>query len=367
MDHSNPASHPLRRTNNVDLLRLVLAVAVVYSHSFPLGTGNGRNEPLALWTSGGWTIGRLSVGGFFVLSGYLVTASWGRSGGILPFMARRVRRIYPGFVTAMAVCAWVVVPLAGAGMTAGTGVWSPRFVAHWAYSTARLRAFAAPPVFAGNPFPVAHAVNGSAWSISYEFLCYLLVAGFGRVGFLSGRGRHVVAAMFGASLAWCWAAEVAGYRPSWGRLAGVLGDPGTWASLLPLYLAGVVAYLYRDRLRPAGWSGMLALAALILGSRSPLTRPLVLPTVGAWALLCAAFPRQPVPWDATRRGDWSYGVYLYAFPIQQLIVAVWGRPMDPHLLFGLALVASLATGAASWHGVEKRFLGRRNQPRRARA
>jgi peptidoglycan/LPS O-acetylase OafA/YrhL len=103
---------PGLRHNNIDALRLILAVLVIFSHSYVLGTGSEAAEPLLRATRGQLTLGALAVDWFFVLSGFLIAQSWERIRALGPFLVKRARRIYPGFIVAVAVCSWVVVPLA---------------------------------------------------------------------------------------------------------------------------------------------------------------------------------------------------------------------------------------------------------------
>ena len=94
-----------RRNNNFDLLRLALAILVIFSHSYQLVTGGETAEPLHAATRGQLSSGLLAVGWFFAISGYLITQSWENSRTLWSYLKKRVYRIYPGFIVAMAVAA----------------------------------------------------------------------------------------------------------------------------------------------------------------------------------------------------------------------------------------------------------------------
>src|SRR5258705_9890366 len=84
--------------NNFGLLRLILALLVVFSHSYSLAWGSEDAEPLMRLTHGRLGFASLAVNGFFVLSGFLVTHSFLRSRGFFDYLKKRILRIYPGFI-----------------------------------------------------------------------------------------------------------------------------------------------------------------------------------------------------------------------------------------------------------------------------
>ena len=160
-----------RRENNFDFMRLSLAVLVIYSHGYALGLGSEANEPFVRWTGGQVSGGAIAVDAFFVMSGFLIAASAERSRGVLRFLKKRFARIYPAFVVAALITAILIVPISG-GRFVFSG-WIGR-AADFAWATFRLVEFSYVGVFAGNPYP--NVINGSTWSIAYEFWCYIGVA-----------------------------------------------------------------------------------------------------------------------------------------------------------------------------------------------
>lgn len=339
---------PGLRHNNIDALRLILAVLVIFSHSYPLGTGSEAAEPLLRATRGQMTLGALAVDWFFVLSGFLIAQSWERIRALGPFLAKRARRIYPGFIVAVAVGSWIVMPLAGPG-SADTFT-----LAHLLDFVAKVPRLLIPTyvgAFAHNAFP--EAVNGSLWSIPFEFWCYVGVALLGVAGLL--RRRNLVALLFLMTIPVHLVFELTQIHPGGGLLGKIVGYPPLWARMLPLYLAGVVYYLYREWLRPRGVFALVALLGLAVAARIPHGLVLALPTLGSYLLFYLAFNRHVRMHGIAKHGDVSYGVYLYAFPIQQLIVQWAGGRMSQPALFCCALPAAVAAGAASWFGVERHF------------
>jgi peptidoglycan/LPS O-acetylase OafA/YrhL len=337
------------RANNFDFLRLALAVLVIYSHSFPLGTGSEAAEPILRLTHGQMTGGAISVDLFFVMSGFLIAASAERSKSLFGFLKKRVARIYPAFCVAGLLTAIVVLPLAS-----GTFVYptmSAR-IGDFLLQTLRLREFHYAVAFTENPYP--NAINGSTWSIQYEFWCYLGVALMSLAGLM--RRRVLVLALFVASLAVSVCFEVKGWILG-GKLLGViLGPPQIWARLLPLYLAGVVFYLFRERIPKRGWIAAACLAALVPATLLRFGCVVIFPLAGTYLVFYLAYTSSLKLHRAVRFGDFSYGTYLYAFPVQQMVMKGLGHPVSPILLFACATPPTLLLAVASWYGVERWFL-----------
>jgi peptidoglycan/LPS O-acetylase OafA/YrhL len=338
-----------QRSNNFDFLRLALAVLVIYSHSFPLGLGTEDAEPVRRVTHGQMTGGAIAVDLFFIMSGFLITASAERSRTMHEYLKKRVKRIYPAFLALALVTLVVFLPLSGGRIL--PFAWVPR-VGDFVIQTLRLREFDYAGAFAGNPFP--DVINGSTWSIQYEFWCYIGVALLTLAGLL--RRRMVVLGLFLLSLcisvAWVAFGIVRG-----GEWLNVLfGSPQLWARLLPLYLAGMVFYLFRERIPLNGGIALAAAAALAIGAWTTYGCTVAFPIAGTYLVFYLAY----APWlrvhGVGRYGDFSYGTYLYAFPVEQLVMKGFGHTVQPLVLFACATPVTLLLACASWYGVERRFL-----------
>jgi peptidoglycan/LPS O-acetylase OafA/YrhL len=342
------AQNPVRK-NNFDSLRLIFAILVLLSHSFPLTRGSNLTEPLSVITFQQITFGNISVWAFFVISGFLITQSWQRSPKVGKYLKRRAARIYPGFAVAAIVTAIFIVPIA-----ASSGTYTPVSLENYLANTLRLQSFTYTSAFVHNP--VSNSINGSLWSVPYEFWCYLGILALGLTGLL--RRRLFVFALFVLSIGLHLYMVVAGWYPAGAMLGQIFGYPLFWATVLPFYLAGTLFHLYGGAVllrKP-----FIAAAAVILVASNFVPNGFIvtMPICGAYLLMALAYLPALHPLNLGRFGDFSYGTYLYAFPIQQMLVQHAHGNIAPLTLFAEATPLTLIAGALSWFLVERNFLPR---------
>ena len=324
------------RDNNLNLLRFVAASLVVVSHSYPL-SGHLADEPLARATRI-FDFASISVIVFFAISGYLVARSYDRSGSLATYARSRALRILPAYVAATIYAAFVIGPWATTLPLADY----LRDPATWLYVRETLLFVGIdrlPGVFTDNPYPLA--INGSLWTLWLEVFCYAALALAGVLGALRRPWLALALAAVLVALGELSPAFVA-WMPR--------GDAFLGPRLAGTFVAGALAYAWRDRIPLSPW---IALAALVAGAALLGTRVEVYAVYGAivYATLVLAYhPALDVP-GFRRLGDYSYGIYVYAYPTQQAIASVLG-PMPPLLLFGLAYPAIFALAFASWHAIE---------------
>jgi len=337
------------RGNNFDFMRLSLAVLVIYSHAFALGLGSEAAEPFARLTHGQVTGGAIAVDAFFIMSGFLIAASAQRSRGVGAFLKKRFARIYPAFVVAALLSVLLVLPFSGGGFVYNSGL---ARTGDFIERTLRLIEFSYTGVFPMNPMP--GVINGSTWSIAYEFWCYIGVAILLVAGIL--RRRAVVLTLFLASWIVSFLFRYYGWILGGKQLGLVVGPPQIWARMLPLYLAGVVFYLFRDRIPLRGSIAAIAALCLIPASYFYTGWTVVFPIAGTYLIFWFAFTPLIRLHRFGRFGDFSYGTYLYAFPIEQLLMRWFGHAVAPVVLFACATPLTLIFAIASWYAVERHFL-----------
>lgn len=333
------------RGNNFDAIRLAMALLVVWSHSFALHLGSEQTEWISVLMRGCYNAGNLAVMAFFIISGFLITQSWERSRSAASYMSKRIRRIYPGFLVAISICAFIVAPLFGGKFP------NPAVI----YGYGLFLRDKIPQAFPHHEH--AHAVNGSLWSIPFEFWCYVGVAVAGTL--LLKRPRLLIALcallMLGRLVQ-----EATGKMPGLGPINTIFGWPYLWTKIGPSFVLGMIAYAYRDYLprRPQILVGFILAAWIACWMSHYLADWLVAPAL-AYSVFYVAFSEKIRLYRAAKYGDFSYGCYLYAFPIQQILQATLRLTLPEFIAFSAAL--SLVAGALSWHLVEKHFKGHKSR------
>ena len=165
---------------------------VIFSHSYPLGTGSELAEPINILTKGQVTGGHLAVDLFFIISGFLITASFERSKSIATYLKKRFLRIYPGFVVAMLFELLIVLPANGGHLAAISPM---SRVGDFGLQTIRLQEFHYAGAFPTTRLQVWLWIHSS---IPYEFWCYIGVALLGICGVL--RSNRVLLGLSGCSI-----------------------------------------------------------------------------------------------------------------------------------------------------------------------
>jgi peptidoglycan/LPS O-acetylase OafA/YrhL len=303
--------------NSFDLMRVAAAMLVIFHHCFVL-TGRAPPSLGAIKDLGG-----LGVGVFFVISGYLVTASFERSASVGDYMVKRGLRIAPALIVVLLLTAFVLGPLVTT-LSPAAYVVRPE---PWLYVLRNTLlypvTYTLPGVFEGNPFP--GAVNGSLWTLRLEFTCYLGIAALGVARLLT---LPVVA---GLALAAAGAFLVIEHVLPHGADGEALRLIELAARNGFLFLGG--AWLHLWGRGPGRWATGLS-ALLLLTPFWIIGLPAVVLALGQ-----LRGPRLPA--------DLSYGLYIYAFPLQQLLAS------KGLLTFPAALLATLPFAIASWYLVER--------------
>lgn len=334
------------RDNNFNLIRMIAASGVLVSHAFPIALGIGTPQPLQAAT--GLTLGLICVAIFFALSGFLITRSFDRTALIEDWFAARIARLFPGLIVVSLLIALLYGPVFTTLTTAEyfgqpqTYTYVPRNV------TLVSLQFGLPGVFLDLPYP--EAINGSLWTLVHEVACYFGVFLAGIIGALASRRLFaVLCALYAAAYIVTGLPEVAALLP---------------AKLVPLrmlsypFLVGMALYVWRDNIR---LSWLLAGGLLLL--TAALRQTLLFEPVLILAVAYTTFVLAYRPGGIVRRynalGDYSYGMYVYAFPVQQAAVALAG-PMTPLQNMAVAFPITLACSVASWYLIEKPSLARRH-------
>ena len=347
------------RRNSIGFLRWLMAFAVIFSHAGPVAGLFGGVDIGAQWGAE-TSLGGVAVTGFFFLSGMLITRSMMNSRSPLRFLWHRAARIFPAWFLVLIVTAFVLAPIAWISEH-GTirGFSSAQGDSPWTYVfnnfTLILSQWSIAGTGSGTP-AVMHGYNtwnGSAWTLAYEFACYLGVLLLGLIGALSG--RIVGAAVAGGVLvlSTLQAVHAADLSATFAVLANPqilqLAAPFAFGTLLQLYIDKVP---FDDRLGIA----MLVVAALCWWR-------------GGWFLVGQYAFAYGLIWFGTRvtalhwwdrRADLSYGIYIFGWPIMFLAATLNIQAAGAWVYLLVVIVAVHAYAYLSWNLVEKPAMDLKN-------
>ena len=325
------------RSNNFDALRLFAALLVIWSHQFSV-----MGQPVHLILNGNEP-GAVGVVLFFAISGYLVTLSWLTDPNVLRFATRRVLRIWPGLLVAVLACVAILGPLVT--QVPQQQYWkSPVTWDYFSNLWLQIR-YALPGVFETNP--IASSVNGPLWTIPLEVTCYVGLATLGLLGATKTRWFGPIAFLLLLGyLQWRYMPHDGKHTPEWSSLlqySVMFAIGSSLACLRSVWIsrrliAAIVIALAMLALRSYGPS--------VMAGQTPLMTAAALAVI--WGTACT-----PVLHRFGRFGDFSYGMYIYAFPVQQLVVWASGNRLEFSTALSLTLVCTLVLAAMSWHLVEK--------------
>lgn len=349
------ADHSEGRDNNFNLIRMLAASGVLVSHAFPLSLGPDTPEPFDALLKGD-DLGRVSVFVFFAVSGFYITRSFSQRHSLGTFVLARVLRLFP------ALCVMLFVTLLVAGLvltTAAPSVFWPAAVIRFGHQITLnfldmlgvldRRSGDLPGLFLENPFP--KAFNGALWTLPFEVMCYAGVAVVGLLGLLDRRRLFAIGLVV----------FMLGYMFRIAMLAtgqGLPFVPSTLAYLGLPFVIGMSFWVWRDRIM-LSWRILTVLACLTVLAWPTL---LFLPTFtlaltyGVFLLGYADTPRLR---QYNRLGDYSYGMYIYAFPVQQMMASFGAT--TPLSNMTAAFPVALFCAILSWHLIEKPALELRHR------
>jgi peptidoglycan/LPS O-acetylase OafA/YrhL len=328
------------KNNNFNLARLILASSVILSHTYEATVGKTEADFFSPYL--GEKISYFAVDGFFFLSGFLVYASLIRRQSAVAFFTARLARIWPGLLSSI-----VLVVLIGSLFTT---------VPLHDYLQGETKSFILKNgLFLGGSYSLTGVdcegapcnINGSLWTIPWEIRCYALLTlifllGLSKKEWMS---RVIFPATIAFVLAWHWQpfgiSEQSGLGYNFARID----------RLWTVFALGIAAYIYKDKIR-LSWSVLLALLGLTVLQNQLHIHAHMESLFAGYLVLCLGF--LTVKGKAFSAGwhDYSYGMYIYAFPVMTLLQQAF-HFTNPWALAAANFFCTLPVAALSWHCVEK--------------
>lgn len=336
--------------NNFDFLRLLFAALVVVHHCYPIA-GISEQDPLYYFSNGTLSYSYIGVRGFFVISGYLIFQSLIRSENITDYMVKRLLRIYPALIVVL-----VLTVIACSFVYDGTFVQYLSNKTVWTYIPVNASLFklqhAIRGVFENNPYK--NAINGSLWTIGYEFSMYLFVTPLFILKRYSDKTKTFIV---GSIVLLLFILRIFIYGKSNVPHLGVL-SLDQWCHFGLLFMSGAllsVLQIEKYAKRYVVLSVSLVLFFVLMRWQYyELMQYFIFPPI---IIVIGAAAMKGLADIGKTFGDVSYGTYIYGFPLQQMIMYyfhlnVWG-------LLLVSLPLSLLFGWLSWHLIEKHALAKK--------
>jgi peptidoglycan/LPS O-acetylase OafA/YrhL len=329
------------RDNNLNLIRAIAAFAVLISHAVPIAAGPMLPEPLENLI--GYSLGTVSVMMFFVISGFLIPLSFERAPSHQRFIKARVLRIFPGLTVNLVFVALILGPLVTT-LPLWTYLSDPQSILFILRNIALVPlVYTLPGVFEGQP---TSTIVGSIWTLRHEVGCYLMVFLLGLFGLYRHQSAfRILSLMYLIAL---WPALIISDITLHPLLLG-------FTKLSLPFVVGMGFYAWRQHLPLTLWGVAVTACAAWALSQTLFYYPAL-----CLALGYATFWLSYIPSGAIRAynqiGDYSYGIYVYAFPAQGWAVWAFG-PQSPFENILYATIPTIVLAVASWHLVEKPAMG----------
>jgi peptidoglycan/LPS O-acetylase OafA/YrhL len=323
------------RPSGFDYLRIGLALSVVLIHVPQVVYGTGVSY--SFWMPWLRPVSAIVVPMFFALSGFLVAGSMLRSKTLVTFFGLRILRIAPALSVEVTLSALILGPVF-TSMPLGDYFSDPVFFRYF-YNLIGHVQYNLPAVFTSNPFP--DQVNSQLWTIPPELKCYILMGVMSLFLVFRNRTYLLVVAVAFNVLVFVF------YHDS--DEPGRINVPPI--AIVGAFLAGVTVFIFRDKIA----ASFAVFAASLLGCIALLYTPdgdylIAFPVAYVTVYLGTFNPQRN---GLIFSGDYSYGIYLYGFPIQQAVNALTGPHRSWYLDLCFVLPATFAVAALSWWFIEK--------------
>lgn len=327
------------KSENLQLMRFIASIMVIVSHSFIISTGVESNEWFVLLTNGQLTMGGFAVAVFFLCGGYLIAMSAEKNHTAGKFFTARALRLFPALVFST----FFTIIICGLVSEWGQIMYYTSSTT-WEYMKNSIfwRVYYLPGVFTGNPY--GPTVNGSLWTLPVEFVCYILCFVAMKLKLMKKKTYPftIPVVVAGAVLVWFLGFTI--------PLARELIRP------VLLFYIGMGYWIYREHINFNIRNLIVAITAFVL---------LMVIGQGTLAILLA-FPYIMMHlWFGTKQcspklgrlGDYSYGIYLWGFPVQQMVMHFYPDfTMEPVLNAIISIPISILFGVITYWVAEKWFI-----------
>lgn len=323
------------RSNYFNIVRLILAFTVCIDHAGLIIEGQAETELVRLF---GISLGYIAVNGFFVLSGLLICRSLDRSGLTLGYFAARLLRLYPALIVFALVASLIVAPIVAQGT-----YWNAADLLYYPLNVMIFgdTAGSPPGFYPDNPYPLEYA--SPLWTLRYEFLCYMAAP----LLILSGIHRRPMIMLALTAIAGLAVIILAPANPRFEIHGMVMSSLRFGFS----FLLGMTLWSWRQHYNPRAWNIAATTALFItcglLQVGMDFSATLLITAITLWFGL---LPRKGH--SASGETDVSYGLYIWHYPVMQILVGSFAFTSS-YTLLGIGTAITLVIAWLSWTLIEK--------------
>ena len=330
-----------RKTNNFDLLRLLLAALVAVAHLSELSKIELLSGIKTYLSSG------VAVDSFFVISGFLIFLSYESSGSLANYTSKRLRRIFPGYIAVIVLCS--VLFYFVSSEPDFVSYFNMEFLKYIFYNILTLNFLhpALPGVFQNHQFPV---VNGALWTIKIEVMFYIavplivyIISKFNKLFVLVS--VYIVSILYSYGMLYL---NIKSGAEIFLKLERQL--PGQ----LAFFISGATIYYYYEYFYNNRFKLLtMSIVALLLNSYVAQLYMFYPASLAIVVLYFAAIFKYLGNFG--NFGDLSFGVYIWHFPIIQVLLT-YNLFLDQVTGLVMFIICTLIASYISWHLFEKRYL-----------
>ena len=322
--------------NNFDALRLVAALSVFISHAFVI---YAQAEPkFFLYDDNfiGVSLGAIGASIFFAISGYLIAQSWMSSPNPIPFLRKRLLRIYPAVIANVIIVTFIITPMATTLPMHDYFTQAIMQLPDIIFNGFLFKMQNLPGLFTSNPIP--HSVNIPFWTLTFEILCYFVICGCGMV-YKANKTIPII------TIGYIVLFYDRIFHPQFDSDFGLIH--------CLIFMMGACLYMYKDQIRfPHLIAALCVVVEAVVSFNHIISLPVYAVVVAYLTIYFAT--RVPFIGNAAKYGDFSYGLYIYAWPIQQTVAYLFHfEAANFNVYFITSFMISFAFAAFSWYGIER--------------
>lgn len=325
------------RNNNLDVIRFFAAILVIVCHSFPLSYGKTSSDYLAQYTNNRLSLGGFAVSIFFVFGGFLIAKSMDGKKNAVSYFSARCKRIFPSLIFVVCILTFVVGPIIT--NISVREYFTSKETFKYLANMFLIPIHNLPGVFENNVYP--RVVNGALWTLPVEFMCYILI-------YIAYKIKLFEKKKYALTIPFVVIVTIALLFIKNNFIISVVRP-------IMLYYIGLGLYVFRDNIvlsRKYFLVSTIMFIVFICVKMDVLAMLVVFP----YMMFYLAYGLKYKFKDFSKRGDISYGMYLWGWPIAQFVCMIFDGKIKWYINSLIVIILSIIFGYITYMIIDKRIL-----------